>query len=75
MKTVQICSSCHGETQRLAYCVIRQRLVCAESCALTEKEAFLLNLSVLSHPLPTTGNAIEPSDETLFYKRTGLMAS
>jgi hypothetical protein len=68
MKTLQICPSCHGETQRMAYCAIRQCLVCAESCALTEREVFLLNLSVLPHPLTTTVSAVEPIDETLICK-------
>ena len=65
MKTLHICPSCHGETHRLAYCAIRQRLVCAESCALTAAEVFLLNLSV-PPPSPTIVlNAAEPFDETM----------
>ncbi|MFN0122132.1 MAG: hypothetical protein ACKV2V_16690 [Blastocatellia bacterium] len=45
MNTTQICPSCHGETRRLVYCAISRRHVCAESCALTDADLFLLELS------------------------------
>jgi len=44
MNTIQICPSCHSETRRLIYCAINRRLVCAESCAMTDADLFLLEL-------------------------------
>ncbi len=44
MNTTQICPSCHSETSRLMYCAISRRLVCAESCALTDADLFRLEL-------------------------------
>lgn len=52
MQTIHLCPSCKSETQRLAYCAVRRSLVCAESCALSDTDVFLLNL-LYTHPSPS----------------------
>lgn len=44
MEALQICPSCHSETRRLVYCAISRRLVCVESCAMTDADIFRLEL-------------------------------
>ncbi len=66
--TLQICPSCHSETRRLIFCAINRCLVCAESCALTDADLFLLEL-VQPQSVSTRGGigkaANEAGDEVL----------
>jgi hypothetical protein len=61
MNTPQICPSCHSETRRLIYCAISRRLVCAESCAMTDADLFLLEL-VQQNSVPTVALSIIAND-------------
>ena len=70
MHTAQICPSFHSETRRLVYCVLRRHLVCAESCAMTDADLFLLEL-VQPFAAPATmmnSASMSESDNGVFRK-------
>ncbi len=62
MNTKLICPSCHSETRRLIYCAISRRLVCVESCAMTDADIFLLEL-VQQQSTPTVAASLSTASD------------